>query len=150
MFDAPLQLRGFLLQSSQLLYTFVLWLSACWYLRCYDSVPSQYKSFERSHYIQWNLYDNCAAGNINYTFRRFDVSSHHLLGACIRLDKMSLGPAAPYMRNLISLQLLCIKEVDVDMVCHYLCSTWCAQERFLLNLHAAQYMSGFLVACLRL
>lgn len=57
------------------------------------------------------LYDNCTAGNINYTFRRFELSSHPLLAACIRLDKTSLGSAAPYMRNLISLQLpLHLKE----------------------------------------
>lgn len=95
----------------------ILCVSACRYLRRYDSGLSQYKSLERSHYIQWNLYDNCTAGNINYTFRRFELSSHHLLAACIRLDKTSLGSAAPHCIWEISFPCssLCIKKVRIGM-----------------------------------
>lgn len=92
-------------------------LSACRYLRRSDSGLSQHKSFERSHYIQWNLYDNCTAGNINYRFRGFEISSHHLLAACIRLDKTSLGSAASHHIWEISFPCgsLCIKKSAYGM-----------------------------------
>lgn len=75
------------LSSFNAFCSLILGVTACRSQRRCASVPSHYTSFRRSYYIQWHLYDNCTAGDINYAFRRSHVSSHHLLAACIRLDK---------------------------------------------------------------
>lgn len=63
--------------------------------------------FLRSYDIQWNLYDNCTAGNINYTFSLFTVSSHHLLGSTCKVRQNELGLCCTtlYSRDVYSPQL---------------------------------------------
>lgn len=88
MFDAPLQLRGIVQQSFQLLLSLRL-------STCASAAPTtrawHEKPFERSYYTQWNLYDNCAAGNINYTFSPFSFSSHLLLGSTCQVGHNEPG-----------------------------------------------------------
>lgn len=52
-------------------------------------------------------YNNCAAGDINYTFSLFIVSSHHLLeSVCkVRWNEPGLCCTTLYLRDLFSLQL---------------------------------------------
>lgn len=98
--------------------------TACRYQRRCASVLSHYASFQGSHYIQWHLYDNCTAGDINYAFRRFQVSSHHLLAACIRLDKASAGSATPPRIGEISFPCSSTRiKGEERTACHYLCCT---------------------------
>lgn len=106
MFDATLQLQGILLQSSQLLCTlafcsWILYMCECdsmsvwvWMLVLMWYVSPRVL---RSYYIQWNLYDNCAAGNINYTYSLFSTlapsppTSCH--GVYVTLGEMSVCSA---------------------------------------------------------
>lgn len=89
------------------------------YQRRCASVPSHDTSSQRSHYIQWHLYANCTAGDINYAFRRLHVSSHHWLAACIRLDKASAPPpigGIPFPCSSTGIR-------GEERTCHYLCCT---------------------------
>lgn len=112
------------LSSFSAFCSLILGVTARSYQRRCASVLPHCTSFQRSHYIQWHLYDNCTAGDINYAFRRFHVSSHHLLAACIRLDKASAGCATPPRRGEISFPCSSTRiKGEERTACHYLCCT---------------------------
>lgn len=107
MFDAPLQLQPFCFNPFSSFVLWLLFLEVCMSVWVWMCVFMWYISFERSYYIQWNLYDNCAAGDFNYTFSQFTISSHHLLvSRCkVRWNEPGLCCTTLYLRDLYSPQL---------------------------------------------
>lgn len=121
MFDAPLQLQGILLQSVQLLCTLAFVLVFCVCERVSMTVCScVVHIFFKIILHTMDLFDNCAVGDINYTFSIFTVSSHHLQGSvCVwgwRKWARALLYLPVFKRSLFPSALpepSCIKEQEI-------------------------------------
>lgn len=134
MFDAPLQLQGILLQSFQPLCTLAFVLGFC-VNACARVVRIFFR--KRSYRVQWNLYDNCAAGNINYAFSLFTVSSHHLPGSrCkVRWKEPALCCTTLYLRDLYSPQLSVSPHALKSRGFHYVYLRYFGKFQLLLSKH---------------